>query len=167
MRSCASRGARSPGSARNRSSCSCAALLSMPRKARPCSTWASAPRPAGIGQGDGGVALGGEDGSDAGIGGRILGADIGPGLEVVERIDDAAADLAVLRTRAVGAVLLQRATGQAEESRGFGRSEKARRQTGQGIGHSRASVISWSATEVGGALEVTVAEQSGEGGCRR
>ena len=69
-------------------------------------------RPAG----QGGLALCGQHGSDAGIGGRVLGAEVGPGLEVVERIDDAAADLPVLRTGAIDAVLLQRATGEARES---------------------------------------------------
>ena len=44
-------------------------------------------------------ALGGENGSDTGIGRRVLGAAIGPGLEVLEGIDDAAADLAICRTR--------------------------------------------------------------------
>jgi hypothetical protein len=51
------------------------------------------------------LAFCGEYGSDAGIGGRVLGAEVCPGLEVVERIDDAAADLPVLRAGALDAVL--------------------------------------------------------------
>ena len=37
------------------------------------------------------------------------GTEIGPGLQIIERINDAAADLAVLRPRSVGAMLLERA----------------------------------------------------------
>ena len=54
------------------------------------------------------MALGGKNGSDAGMGGRAFGADVSPGLEVVERIDDAPTDLSVFWPRAVGAVLFQR-----------------------------------------------------------
>ena len=35
----------------------------------------------------------------------MLGAEIGPGLQIIERIDDAATNFAIGRTRAVGAVL--------------------------------------------------------------
>ena len=45
-------------------------------------------------------------------------------------------------------MLFQRAAGEAEESRGFGRAQVARRQAGVRIGHLRGSVISWSAGEV-------------------
>src|SRR3546814_15427934 len=41
------------------------------------------------------VALGGKDGAAAGIGRGVLGAEIGPGLEVLDGIDDAAAELAI------------------------------------------------------------------------
>ena len=74
----------------------------------------------------------GQDGPDAGIGGRGLGADIGPRLQVVERVDDAAADFPVLRSCSVGAMLLERAAGKTEETGGLGRAQKSWRQTGSG-----------------------------------
>src|ERR1700682_3905199 len=70
-------------------------------------------------------ALGGKDGPGTGIGGRGLGTEIGPSLQVVERVDDAAADLSILRPGAVGAMLLERAAGKAEEASGLGRAQKA------------------------------------------
>src|SRR3546814_20596615 len=57
------------------------------------------------------VALGGKDGAAAGIGRGVLGAEIGPGLEVLDGIDDAAAELAIGGAGSVGAVLLKRAAG--------------------------------------------------------
>jgi hypothetical protein len=48
--------------------------------------------------------------------GRSLGAEIGPGLQVIERIDHATADLSVLRSSAVSAVLFERPAGKAPES---------------------------------------------------
>src|SRR5262249_13198335 len=88
-----------------------------------------------------GDALSRKDGPYAGIGGRGLGAEIGPGLEVFERIDDAAADLSVLRASAVGAVLLERAAGEAKEAGRLGRAQKAWRQAGEWVGHDRTSVV--------------------------
>ena len=104
------------------------------------------------------MALGGQHGPGAGIGGRCLGAAIGPGLQIVQRVDDTSAELSIGGTGAVGPVLFQRAAGEAEESRGFGRAQVARRQAGVRIGHLRGSVISWSASEVRGASRVTMAE---------
>src|SRR5712691_9930815 len=106
MRSCASRGARSPGSARNNSRWSRSLrnvfapdIAGALKRSAPM--WSAHSRRRD--------ALGGKDGPGAGIGGRGLGAEIGPGLEIFERVDDAAADLPVLRPSAVGAVLLERA----------------------------------------------------------
>src|SRR6516162_6219651 len=81
------------------------------------------------------AALGGVDRSRAGIGGRGLGTEIGPGLQIIERIYDAAADLAVLRPRSVGAMLLKRTAGEAKKSRSLGRAQKARLQAGKRIRH--------------------------------
>ena len=41
-------------------------------------------------------------------------------LQIIQRVDDATADLPIGRTGAVGPVLFQRAAGKAEESRSFG-----------------------------------------------
>jgi hypothetical protein len=113
-----------------------------------------------------GMALGGQHGPSAGIGGRCLGATVGPCLQIVQRIDDAAAELSIGRTGAVGPVLFQRAAREAKESRGFGRAQVARRQAGVWIGHIRGSVVSWSATAIRGASVVTMAEEASAGGCR-
>src|SRR5262249_7333779 len=102
--------------------------------------------------------------SGAGIRGRGLGAEIGPGLQVVEGVDHAPADLAVLRAGAVGAVLLERPAGEAEETRRLGRTQKAWRQAGERVGHDRASVICASAAAFGGELRITMAECDREGG---
>ena len=53
------------------------------------------------------MALRGQHRPGARIGGGLLGPEIGPGLQVVDDIDDAAADLAVLRAFPVGPMLLQ------------------------------------------------------------
>ena len=74
------------------------------------------------------MALGGQHGSGAGIGRRCLGAAVGPGLQILQRVDDASAELSIGGTGAVGPVLFQRAAGEAEESRGFGRAQVSRRQ---------------------------------------
>ena len=110
--------------------------------------------------------LGGQHGAGAGIGGRGLGAAVSPGFQILQRVDDTSAELSISGTGTVGAVLFQRSAGKAEESRGFGRAQVSLRQTGVWIGHLRGSVISWSAGEVRGASEVTMAEQTREGGCR-
>jgi hypothetical protein len=73
------------------------------------------------------------DRADARVGGRGLGAPVGPGLQIVERIDDAAAELSIGGAGAIGAVLFERSVGEAEEACGLGGSEVARRQAG-GIG---------------------------------
>src|SRR6516165_7342221 len=104
-------------------------------------------------------ALGRKDGSYAGIGRRDLGAEIGPGLEILERVDDAPADLSVLRASAVGAVLLERAAGKSKEAGGFRCAQKARRQAGQWIGHDRTSVVLAAAAGGGGESEATMAKQ--------
>jgi hypothetical protein len=83
----------------------------------------------------------GEYGSGARIGGRCLGAEIGPGPEIIERINDAAADLAVLRPRSISPMLLKRAAGQAEKSRRLGRAQKTRRQAGKRIRHDGPPVV--------------------------
>src|SRR5260370_34340101 len=88
-----------------------------------------------------GAAFGGEDRSDARVGGRCFGSEVGPGLQVLECIDDATTNLAVFRAGAVGAMLFEGAAGEAKEARRFGRAQKARRQAGQWIGHDRASVV--------------------------
>src|SRR3546814_13650408 len=51
------------------------------------------------------------------IGGRMLDADVGPGAEVVDRIDDATSDPAIRRTCAEIAVLLEGPAGEAEKAR--------------------------------------------------
>ena len=84
MRSCASRGARSPGSARNRSSCSRSDRLSGGRIDMRSRTISGAAGRHGRAE-HGGMPLGGQHGPDAGIGGRGLGAALGPGLQIVER----------------------------------------------------------------------------------
>src|SRR6516225_7800390 len=85
------------------------------------------------------AALGWVDCSGAWIGGRGLGTEIGPGLQIIERIYDAAADLAVLRPRSVSAMLLKRTARETEKSRGLGRAQKARRQAGKRIRHDESS----------------------------
>ena len=75
--------------------------------------------------------------ADAGVGGRRLGAELDPGLEVLDAIDDATAELRIARAGAVDAVLLQRANGQADEAGGLGRAQIARRQAGEIGGHGK------------------------------
>src|SRR3546814_1848145 len=94
MRSVASRGARSPGSARNRSSCS-RSDVGRGRAGMVEAVGRSAAGSTGEGRRQDVVALGGKDGAAAGIGRGVLGAEIGPGLEVLDGIDDAAAELAI------------------------------------------------------------------------
>src|SRR3546814_10337535 len=87
MRSCASRGARSPGSARNRSSCS-RSDVGRGRAGMVEAVGRSAAGSTGEGRRQDVVALGGKDGAAAGIGRGVLGAEIGPGLEVLDGIDE-------------------------------------------------------------------------------
>ena len=58
----------------------------------------SAPLLAGVGNRRG-LALGRQHSPDARIGGRVLSAKVRPRLEIIERVDDAAADLPVLGDR--------------------------------------------------------------------
>jgi hypothetical protein len=75
------------------------------------------------------------------IGGRNLGAQVGPRLEVIKCVNDPPADLAVLRPRPVSAVLLECAAGQAEESRRLWCAQEARRQAGKRIRHDVPRVV--------------------------
>src|SRR2546429_9512274 len=74
------------------------------------------------------------------IGSRGLGATIGPGFQIIERVDDAAPDFPIRRACAVGAVLLKRATREAEESGRLCRAQKAWRYTSQRVRHDPTSV---------------------------
>jgi transposase-like protein len=110
-------------------------------------------------------ALGGKDGSGTGIGGRGLGPEISPSLQVVERVDHATTDLPILRSGSVGAVLLEGAAGKAEKARSLGRAQKAWRHAGQRVGHGanlrdRAN----QPPDTGGGSAVTMAKKSREGG---
>jgi hypothetical protein len=163
MRSWASRGARSPGSVRNRSSCS----RSEVRLRR------IAPVPVTISDVSGRHkrltpqhAVWPATRSRCRVGGRGFGAAVGLRLQILQRVDDTSAELSIGGTGTVGPVFLQRAASEAEESRSFGRAQVSRRQSGVRIGHLRGSVISWSAGEIGGASTVTMAERTREGGCR-
>src|SRR3954469_8494444 len=99
-----------------------------------------------------------EHGASTWIAGGRLGAPVGPSLEVIERIDDAAADLAVSGARAVGSVLFQGTAGKAKESGRLGRAQVSWRQAGVRIAHLKNSVVLWSASEFGGASTDTLAE---------
>src|SRR6516165_12361138 len=84
-------------------------------------------------------ALGWVDCSRAWIGGRDFGTAIGPRLQIIKRIYDAAADLVVLRPRSVSAMLLKCTARETEKSGGLGRAQKARRQSGKRIRHDESS----------------------------
>src|SRR3546814_14436029 len=86
------------------------------------------------------VALGGKDGAAAGIGRGVLGAEIGPGLEGLDGIDDAAAELAIGGAGSVGAVLLKREAGYAEKAGSCGGWKKGRREAGGGGRNEGAAV---------------------------
>ena len=58
-----------------------------------------------------------------------------PGLEIVNRIDDTAAELAEGRTASVAAIFFQCARREAEKARGFMCSKEARREFGKSGGH--------------------------------
>src|SRR5690606_3375655 len=125
MRSCASRGANSPGSARNRSSC--------PRS----EDWRSrggiggASRSAGATLGRSRLVPLGRQYAAARIGGGGDGPAVGPGLEVVDRIDDAPAELAIGGTGSVGTVLFEGAGRKAQEFGRFLCAQIARREYGE------------------------------------
>jgi hypothetical protein len=76
------------------------------------------------------VTLRGKD-RTARIGGRGDGAARGPGFEIVDGIDDAAAELAIGRAGAVGPMLFEGAGGQAEKLGGFLGAQEARRENGE------------------------------------
>jgi hypothetical protein len=73
------------------------------------------------------MTLGRQNRPGARIGGRGLGATVGPGLQILQRVDDAAAEFAVSGTRAIGPMLFKGASGQTQESRGLGRAQVAQR----------------------------------------
>src|SRR3546814_12513754 len=78
------------------------------------------------------------DGSLARIGGRRAPADLSPGVEILDPIDDASAKLAIGGPGPVAAMLLEGAGRQPAMQGGIGRSEIARAKGGQGGIHSRA-----------------------------
>src|SRR6185437_15748565 len=82
-----------------------------------------------------------QDDIDARIRRRIAKSAIRPCAQIFDGVDDPAADLPVLWTGPIGAVLLERATGEAEEPR---RLRRAQVSCGEGagggfLGHERAS----------------------------
>jgi hypothetical protein len=56
------------------------------------------------------VPFGGQNDARAGIGSGFLGAEVGPSLQIVDCVNDAAADLSVFRTCSVRAVLFERSS---------------------------------------------------------
>src|SRR3546814_12902675 len=73
------------------------------------------------------TALGWVNDADTGIGGRPAGAARGPDIEIVDRINDPAAEPAINRAGAVAAMLLERAWRETEMGRGIRCSHVARR----------------------------------------
>ena len=59
----------------------------------------------------------------------------GPDIQVIDRIDDAAAELVISRARAIGAMFFKRAAGEAEIAGGFGCAQKPWWQFVGGIAH--------------------------------
>src|SRR6185437_5977788 len=90
---------------------------------------------AGLFKFSGRVAPRGQHDDLAGVGCRRLGGGVDPGLEVLDAVNDAAAELRITRTRAVDAMFLERADGEADEARSFWRAQVARRQTCEIGGH--------------------------------
>src|SRR3546814_2352764 len=72
------------------------------------------------------------DGSLARIGGRRAPADLSPGVEILDFIDDASAKLAIGVPGPVAAMLLEGAGRKLEMQGGIGRSEIARAEGGIG-----------------------------------
>jgi hypothetical protein len=110
IKSWLSRGAMSPGSARNRSSCSrckaCPGGLDMATATHaPAISGHHGNRPRGV--------------RHIRVGSRLVAALVGPGIEVGHRVHDAAAELAELRAAADHALFLQRARRQAQVLGGF------------------------------------------------
>jgi hypothetical protein len=81
------------------------------------------------GRRDGGMALRGKD-TAARIRRRGNKPAVSPGFQVLERVDDTPAKLAIGGTGALGPVLLERAIRETEEARRFRRAEKALRHAG-------------------------------------
>lgn len=73
------------------------------------------------------------------VGGGPADAVLSPSLEVVEGINDPAANLAIGWTGAIGAMLFQCTDGNAEEARRIGRAQETGRQPRLGIEHDRTS----------------------------
>src|SRR5882762_9104606 len=105
--------------------------------------------------------------ADAGVAGGGFGAEIGPYVEICNRVNDAGADFAIDRTGAVNAVFFQRARRKAEISGCFGSPQVSWRQAGVRIRHMRGSGVIWYAGEIIGASTDTMAEENLKGGCRR
>src|SRR3546814_8907859 len=83
------------------------------------------------------TALGWVNDADTGIGGRPAGAARGPDIEIVDRINDPAAEPAINRAGAVAAMLLERAWRETEMGRGIRCSQVARRNDRNGGVHGR------------------------------
>lgn len=77
----------------------------------------------------------GEDRAGGDVAGRFAGADFGPCFEIVDRVEDAAADFSIGRAGAVGPVLLKGTDRNAEEAGSFLRAQESWRQARQWIGH--------------------------------
>src|SRR3546814_847932 len=138
MRSCASRGARSPGSARNRSSCS-RSDVGRGRAGMVEAVGRSAAGSTGEGRRQDVVALGGKDGAAAGTGRGVLGAEIGPGLEVLDGIGDAAGEPGKGGAGSGGAVHLKRVSGRVGKAGRFWGSQKSGGgSSGEAVGRSAA-----------------------------
>ena len=75
------------------------------------------------------------------VGSRGFRATIRPALQIVDGIDDAAADLPVGRSRPIGAMLLERSTRQAKETPCFRSPEQAGRH-GSAFKHRKSSAPS-------------------------
>src|SRR6266436_6522586 len=117
--------------------------------------------------GNGSVPLCRQHCADSGVAGGGFGAEIGPCVEICNRVDDAGADFAIGGTRAVNPVFFQRARRKAEISGCFGSPQVSWRQAGVRIRHLRGSVVVWCPGEIAGASADTMAEGSLQGGCRR
>src|SRR3546814_2381020 len=83
------------------------------------------------------TALGWVNDADTGIGGRPAGAARGPDIEIVDRINDPAAEPALNRAGAVAAMLLERSWRETELGRGIRCSQVARRNDRNGCVHGR------------------------------
>jgi hypothetical protein len=71
------------------------------------------------------------------IGGRAAQTLIGPTVQIIECVDDAATELAIGGTGAIAAVFFEGAAGKSQIARGFLCPQKPGRQTIRGICHVR------------------------------